>query len=42
MTTATHKRKHLIGAGSEFTGLVHYYHGGKHGSRQAGMVLERN
>ena len=29
---ATHKEKHLIGAGSQFRGLVHCHLGGKHGS----------
>ena len=41
MTTATLMRKHLIGAGLQFRGLVHCHHGGKHGSVQAGMVLEK-
>ena len=27
------KGKHLLGAGLQFRGLVHYRHGGKHGSR---------
>ena len=28
------------GLAYSFTGSVHYHHGGKHGSIQAGMVLE--
>ena len=35
----SYKGKYLIGAYS-FRGLVHYYHGGKHDSVQADMVLE--
>jgi hypothetical protein len=34
-----YKEQHLIGA-SGFRGLVHYHHGGKHGSIQVNMVLE--
>ena len=30
----SYKGKHLIGAGLQFRGLVHYGHGGKHGNRQ--------
>ena len=41
MTMATLRRKHLIGAGLQFRGLVHYHHGRKHGGTQAGMVLEK-
>ena len=41
MTMATLRRKHLIGAGLQFRGLVHYHHDRKHGSVQAGMVLEK-
>lgn len=37
----SYKRIHLVRAGLQFTGLVHYHHGGKHGGMQAGMVLER-
>jgi hypothetical protein len=33
------KRQHLIGAG--FRGSVHYHHGGKLGSIQTDMVLEK-
>ena len=40
MAKATHKGKHLVGAGLQFSSLVHYHHGGKHGSVQADMVLE--
>lgn len=29
------KEKHSVVAGSQFRGLVHYYHGGKHGGIQA-------
>ena len=36
-----YKRKHFIGAGLQFRGLVHYHHGGKHGSIQADVVLEK-
>ena len=35
-----YKGKHLFGAGLQFRGSVHY-HGGKYGSTQADMVLER-
>jgi hypothetical protein len=34
----SHKETHLIGAGLQFRGLVHYHHGGKHGSH---MMLEK-
>lgn len=37
----SYKRKHLVRAGLQFTGLVHFHHGGKHSGMQAGMVLER-
>ena len=37
----SYKGKHLIGAGLQFRDLVHYHHGGKHGSMQADMVLEK-
>jgi hypothetical protein len=37
----SYKRKHLIGAGLQLQKLVHYYHGGKHGSMKADMVLEK-
>ena len=35
-----HEEKHLTGAYTP-SGLVHYHHGGKHGSTQVDMVLER-
>ena len=41
MITTTHKGNHLIGTGFQFRDLVHYHHGGKHGSMQADMVLEK-
>jgi hypothetical protein len=37
----SYKGKHLIGAGLQFRGSVHYHQGRKHGSIQAGMVLEK-
>jgi hypothetical protein len=37
----SYKGKHLIGAGLPFQYLVHYHHGGNHGSMQADMVLEK-
>ena len=37
----SYKEKHLIGAGLQFRGAVHYQHGRKHGSVQADMVLEK-
>jgi hypothetical protein len=37
----SYKEKHLIGAGIQFRGLVHYHHGGKHGSMQADMMLKK-
>lgn len=36
----SYKGKYLTVAGLQFRGLVHYFHGGKHGSTQADMVLE--
>jgi hypothetical protein len=36
----SYKGQHLIGAGLQFRGSVHYHHGRKHGSVQADMVLE--
>jgi hypothetical protein len=33
----SYKRKHLIGAGLQLRGSVHYHHGGKHGSMQGDM-----
>ena len=41
MTHHDHEGKHLVGAGLQFRGLVHYHHGGKHDGTQADMVLER-
>ena len=35
------KGKHLIRAGLQFRGVVHYYHGGKQGDMQGDRVLER-
>lgn len=40
MTKATLRREN-IGAGLQLRGLVHYHHGGEHGSMQAAMVLEK-
>ena len=37
----SYKGKHLVGAGLQFRGSVHYYHGGKHGIMQADVVLEK-
>jgi hypothetical protein len=37
----SYKGKHLIGAGLQFRGLVHYHHGRKHGSIQSDMMLEK-
>jgi hypothetical protein len=37
----SYQRKHLIGAGLQFRGLVHYHYGRKHGGVQADMVLEK-
>lgn len=36
----SYKGKYLIGAGSEFRGLFHFHHGGKHGHVQADMGLQ--
>jgi hypothetical protein len=36
----SYKRKHLIGAGLPFRGLVHFHLGMKHDGMQEGMVLE--
>jgi hypothetical protein len=36
------KGKHVIGAGLQFRGLVHYHHGVKHRIVQANMVLEKS
>jgi hypothetical protein len=38
--TNSYKGQHFIETGLQFRGSVHYHHGGKHGSIQAGMVLE--
>ena len=35
------KGKHLIGAGLQCRGIVHYHHGRKLDNTQAGMVLEK-
>ena len=35
------KEKHLIGAGLQFRGLVHYHHGKRYGGMQAHTVLEK-
>jgi hypothetical protein len=35
-----YKGNHLIGLAYYVRGLVHYYHGGKHGSMQADLMLE--
>jgi hypothetical protein len=41
MTTATFIKETIsLGLSYSFGGLVHYHHGGKHGSTQVGMVLE--
>ena len=37
----SYKGKHLIGAGLQFRGLVHYHHGRKRGSVQSDMMLEK-
>jgi hypothetical protein len=37
----SYKEQHLIGTSSQFRGLVHYSHCGKHGSMKADMVLRR-
>ena len=34
------RKEHLIAADLCFRGLVHYYHGGKHGSILADIVLK--
>ena len=31
----------IIGVGFQFKGIVYCHHGGKHGSMQAGMLLEK-
>jgi hypothetical protein len=36
----SYKGQHFIGAGLQVQRFSHYHHGGKHGSVQAGMVLE--
>jgi hypothetical protein len=35
-----YKGKYLLGTGLQFRGLVQYYHGGKHGSMWADIMLE--
>ena len=40
MTKATLIKDISLGLAYRFRGSVHYHHGGKHGSVQAGMVLE--
>ena len=37
----SYKGKHLIRLAYSFRGSVHYHHGGKHGSIQADMMLEK-
>ena len=37
----SYKWKHLIGDGLQFRALVHYHYGGKHGTMQTDMVLEK-
>ena len=37
----SYKGKHLIEAGFQFRGLVHYYHGRKHGGTKADKLLEK-
>jgi hypothetical protein len=37
----SYKKKHFIGAGIQFRGLVLCHHGRKHGGTQADMVLEK-
>jgi hypothetical protein len=37
----SYKGKHFIGTGLQFRVLAHCCHGGKHGSMQAAMVLEK-
>ena len=42
MTKASLMRDNIsLGLAYRFRGSVHYHHGGKHGSMQAGMVLEK-
>ena len=41
MTKATLIKNILLGLTYRFRGSVHYHQGRKHGSTQAGMVLER-
>jgi hypothetical protein len=41
MTTASFIKANIeLGLAYRFRGLVHYHHGGKHGSMQADIVLE--
>jgi hypothetical protein len=37
----SYRCKHFIGAALQFRGWVHYHHGGKYGSMQADMLLEK-
>jgi hypothetical protein len=37
----SYKGNHLIGAGVQFQGSIHYQHDGEHGSRQADVILEK-
>jgi hypothetical protein len=37
----SYKGKHLIGAGLQFGGLVHYHHGRRDGGTQADIVLKK-
>jgi hypothetical protein len=37
----SYKEKHLIGAGLQFRGLIHYCHDLKHASIQEDMMLEK-
>ena len=41
MSKAIYKDKHSVGSGLQFERFFHYHHGGKHGSLQADMVLEK-
>jgi hypothetical protein len=39
--SSSYKGQHLIGTGLHIKGLVQYHQGGKHGSVQADMVMEK-
>ena len=39
--STSYKGKHFIGAVLQFRGLVDYFHGGKHGSIQTDVMLEK-